>query len=51
MFDRRLLYILAGCLVFGMILFFELGPGGDRDPALPEIAPRSDPAPAVPRRA
>jgi general secretion pathway protein N len=49
MFDRRVLYLLAGCLVFGTILYFELG-SGDRDATLPEIAPRSDPAPAVPRR-
>jgi hypothetical protein len=50
MFDRRILYLLAGCLVFGAILFFELGSAGDWDAMLPEIEPRSDPARAAPPR-
>ena len=50
MSDRPVLCLLAGCVVFGAILFLELSPASDGVSALGQIAPRSDPAPAAPRR-
>jgi hypothetical protein len=49
MFDRPVFYLFAGCIAFGMILCFELGPTGDGVSALAEIATRSDPVPSAPR--
>lgn len=44
------LLLIAGCLVFGAIIFIELGPPGTDDPAVAEIAARPDIAPAARRQ-
>jgi len=50
MIDRFAIYLLlAGCLVFGAIVFAELGPAADDNVALRELPGRPDAAPAVPR--
>jgi hypothetical protein len=43
-----LLPLIAGCLVFGGIVFMELAPAGD--PATTEVAKRLDAAPAIQRQ-
>jgi hypothetical protein len=49
--DRlAILLPIAGCMVFGAIVFIELEPSSLNDPAIIEAAPRSDVAPAVHRR-
>jgi hypothetical protein len=49
--DRlALLLPIAGCIVFGAIVFIELEPTSPDDSAIVEAAPRSDLAPAVHRR-
>lgn len=42
--------LIAGCLLFGGILFFELYPGGTDEPSIAEAAPRREAAPAMHRQ-
>jgi general secretion pathway protein N len=50
MTDRFVLPLLiVGCLVFGSLLFIELGPAGTEDTAIAEAATRTDTAPAARR--
>lgn len=50
MTDRFVLPLLiVGCLVFGSIIFVELGPAGSEDAAVAEAATRTDTAPAARR--
>ena len=50
MTDRFVLPLLiVGCLVFGSIIFVELGPAGSQDAAVAEAATRTDTAPAARR--
>jgi general secretion pathway protein N len=51
MIDRLALFLLvAGCLVFGGILFVELAPAGKEDVTVAQAATRPDVAPALRRQ-
>jgi hypothetical protein len=50
MIDRLTLYLFAGCLVFGTIVFVEVGPAATESAALPELAARPAPPAAMPRK-
>jgi hypothetical protein len=49
MVDRLTLYLFAGCLVFGAIIFIELGPAAREGAALPELVVRANITPAAQR--
>jgi hypothetical protein len=49
--DRRvLLLLLAGCFVFGTVIFIELQPAGTEDPRVAEVATRPETVPATRRQ-
>jgi hypothetical protein len=51
MMDRLAVFVLiAGCLLFGAVIFMEVEPAGKGDAAIAEVASRPEAAPAIRRR-